>query len=73
MDFWQNSWVFVKSEVMNFFKDLHEQGKFVRSINVTSLVLVPKKGGAEDLKDYRPISSVGSLYKWLAKVLANRL
>ena len=37
------------------------------------MVLTPKKGGAEDLKDFRPISLVGSLYKLLAKVLANRL
>ncbi|RVW76004.1 hypothetical protein CK203_052807 [Vitis vinifera] len=33
----------------------------------------PKKSGAEDLRDYRPISLVGGLYKILAKVLANRL
>ncbi|RVW89949.1 Transposon TX1 uncharacterized 149 kDa protein [Vitis vinifera] len=44
-----------------------------RSVNSTFLVLVPKKGGAEDLRDYRPISLVGGLYKILAKVLANRL
>ena len=38
-----------------------------------TLFLVPKKGGVEDLKDFRPISLVGSLYKLLAKVLANSL
>ena len=34
---------------------------------------MPKKGGTEDLKDFRPTSLVGGLYKLLAKVLANRL
>ncbi|RVW54486.1 hypothetical protein CK203_068316 [Vitis vinifera] len=54
---------------MGFFKEFHERGKFVKSLNVTFLVLVPKRGGAEDLKDFRPISLVGSLYKLLAKIL----
>ena len=36
-------------------------------------MLIPKKGNVEDIKDYRPISLLGSLYKILAKVLANRL
>ncbi|RVW37191.1 Mitochondrial carrier protein MTM1 [Vitis vinifera] len=54
-------------------KDFHEQGRFVKSLNASFLVLIPKKGRAEDLKDYKPISLVGSLYKLLAKVLANRL
>ena len=58
---------------MGFFKDFHDQGKLVKSINASFLVLIPKKGGVEDLKDFRPISLVGSLYKLLAKVLANRL
>ncbi|KAL6334230.1 hypothetical protein AAG906_007477 [Vitis piasezkii] len=34
---------------------------------------VPSLDGIEDLKDFRPISLVGILYKLLAKVLANRL
>ncbi|RVW40788.1 Transposon TX1 uncharacterized 149 kDa protein [Vitis vinifera] len=54
-------------------RQFHETGSFVRSLKATFLVLIPKKGGAEDLKDFRPISLVGGLYKWLAKVLANRM
>ena len=71
--FWSFSWDFVKAEVMGFFKEFHEHGKFVRSINATFLVLIPKKQNVEDLKDLRLISLVGGLYKILAKVLANRI
>ena len=53
-------------------RDFNEQGRFVRSLMSTFLVLIPEKGG-EDLKVFRLISLVGSLYKLLAKVLANRL
>ncbi|RVW65895.1 Transposon TX1 uncharacterized 149 kDa protein [Vitis vinifera] len=73
MAFWQFAWDFVKEEVMNLFRQFHETGRFVRSLNATFLVLIPKKGGVEDLKDFKPISLVGGLYKCLAKVLANRL
>ena len=73
MTFWLFCWDVVKIEIMRFFKEFHERDKFVKSLNATFLVLVPKKGGAEDLKDSRPISLVGSLYKLLAKVLANRI
>ena len=58
---------------MRMFKEFHESGKFVKSLNNSFIVMIPKKGGAEDLKDFRPISLVGSLYKLLAKVLANKL
>ncbi|WJZ90958.1 hypothetical protein VitviT2T_010073 [Vitis vinifera] len=55
------------------FKEFHEHNSFVRSLNNTFLVLIPKKSEAEDLGDFRPISLLGGLYKLLAKVLANRL
>ncbi|RVX09051.1 Transposon TX1 uncharacterized 149 kDa protein [Vitis vinifera] len=73
MAFWLFAWDFVKADVMSFFKEFYENGKFVKSLNATFMVLIPKKAGAEALRDYRPISLVGSLYKWLAKILANRL
>ena len=73
MAFWQNCWETVKKEVLDMFKEFHEQNSFIKSLYNTFLVLLSKKGGAEDLGDYRPISLLGGLYKLLAKVLANRL
>ena len=58
---------------MGLFRDFHEQGNFVRSLNSTFMVLIPKRGGVEDLKDFRPINLTGSIYKLIAKVLAYRL
>ena len=59
--------------MLRIFREFYETGRFIRSLNTTFIVMIPKKGGAEDLKDFRPISLVGSLYKLLLKVLANRL
>ena len=58
---------------MELFKEFYDQRSFAKSLNTTFLVLITKKGGAEDLGDFRPISLLGGLYKSLAKVLANRL
>ena len=44
MAFWQSSWEFVKEEVMGgFFRDFHNHGCFVKSLNATFIVLIPKK------------------------------
>ena len=66
-------WDFVKSEVLGFFKESFYLRQFERILNTTVLVLIPKNDGAYNLKDFKPISLVRSLYKFLAKVLANRL
>ena len=57
--FWQFCWDVVKEEIMGFLLEFHERGRFVRSLNSTFLVLIPKKAGAEDLRDFRPINLVG--------------
>ena len=46
---------------------------FERSLNASFLTLIPKKNNAINVKDFQPITSVGSVYKLLSKVLANRL
>ena len=65
--------IFFKEEMMGFSNEFHAHDSFVRSLNSTFLVLIPKREDAVDLKDFRPISLIGGLYKILAKVLANKL
>ena len=47
--FWQSCWDFVKEEILDMFKEFHEQSSFLRSLNNTFLVLLPKKGGLRTL------------------------
>ena len=73
-------WVFSKSVGVcvrrgcyGFFCGFHRTCIFEKSLNATFLCLIPKKTNAINIKDFRPISLVGSLYKLLSKVLAHRL
>ena len=43
-------------------RDFHANETFIKILNATFLVLIPKKGDAEGLKDFRPISLLGSFY-----------
>ena len=58
---------------MAVFEHFHRYSVFERSLNASFLTLIPKKNNAIDVKDFRPISLVGSVYKLLSKVMANRL
>ena len=58
---------------MGFFKEFHEHNKFVRSLNSTFLVLVPKNENVVDIKDLRPIKFGGGIIQNFDKVLANRV
>ena len=58
---------------MAFFDHFHRSSEFEWSLNASFLSLIPKKNNALNIKDFRPISLVGSVYKLLSKDLANRL
>ena len=58
---------------MRFISEFRRNGRLTKGINNTFIALMPKIDSPQCLNDFRPISLVGSLYKILAKVLANRL
>lgn len=55
------------------FREFHSHFSFEKSLNANFLTLIPKKSKALEVKDFRPISLVGSVYKIIAKQLVNRL
>ncbi|KAK2650616.1 hypothetical protein Ddye_018105 [Dipteronia dyeriana] len=58
---------------MLFIREFYRNGNIVKDLNKTFVALIPKCSNPETMSDYRPISLMGSMYKILAKVLANRL
>ncbi|WMV43888.1 hypothetical protein MTR67_037273 [Solanum verrucosum] len=73
LHFFQKCWNTVKDDVWNVVDAFQRKGTFDRSINSTFIALIPKKKGTVEIKDFRPISLLGSVYKILAKLLAERL
>ena len=58
---------------MAVFHNFHTQTVFEKSLDASFLALILKKVDAVEVKDFRPISLVGGIYKIISKVLANRL
>ena len=73
MAFYHHRWRVVEKDVLAIFEEFFQHCKFEKSFNATFIALIPKKIDASNVRDFRPISLVGSVYKILAKVLANRL
>ena len=74
-----STWVFsrkrevIKHDVMNFLRDFYDSRKLDSRLNSLFITLILKNHSPSNLGEYGPISLIESLYKILAKVLANRL
>lgn len=71
--FLKDFWDLLKGDVMRFLVEFHRNGKLAKGINSTFIALIRKVENPQSLNEFRPISLVGSMYKILAKVLANRI
>jgi len=73
MAFFQDCWNVINIDLMKVFLDFHAHSYFEKSLNASFIALIPKKAGAINISNFRPISLISGVYKIIAKVLANRM
>jgi hypothetical protein len=71
--FFKQFWYLMKNEVRIFFDQFHGNDVFPKCLLAYFVTLIPKVKVSLSLKEFRPISLLGSWYKILSKVLAGRL
>ncbi|GJX65365.1 RNA-directed DNA polymerase, eukaryota [Tanacetum coccineum] len=71
--FYRRYWDTIEKDVVDAVSYFFSVGMFPKGGNASFIALIPKMQDAKVVKDYRPISLIGSVYKIIAKILANRL
>lgn len=72
--FYKTSWDTIKEDVLKAISAVWGR-KFrnFESLNSAYITLLPKKNGADQPKDFKPISLVHNFAKLVTKIMANRL
>lgn len=70
--FYKVNWNLVKDDLLNLLNDFHCGKADLRRINKAYIVLLPKKVGANQPENFRPVSLQNCMVKIASKCLANR-
>ncbi|XP_020249117.1 uncharacterized protein LOC109826498 [Asparagus officinalis] len=71
--FYKSAWSIVGDDVTLAIEEFFKTGKLLGAVNSTSITLIPKVHCPQTPADFRPISCCNCLYKFISKILANRL
>ncbi|KAK3204570.1 hypothetical protein Dsin_018616 [Dipteronia sinensis] len=71
--FFKITWNIVGEDVISALQEFFRSGLLLKELNATILALVPKVPNPSKIKDFRPISFCNTLYKIIAKIIANRI
>nr|GEU80515.1 RNA-directed DNA polymerase, eukaryota [Tanacetum cinerariifolium] len=72
-EFYRKYWTTIDDDVFQAVRDFFVNGHFPRGCNSSFIALILKIQDVKFVKYFRPISLIGSVYKIIAKILANRL
>lgn len=72
--FFKSCWNIIKSDVIAAVNAFYNtRCKDLNLVNSANIALIPKKEGAESIKDFSPISLIHAIAKIISKILAIRL
>nr|GEW05057.1 RNA-directed DNA polymerase, eukaryota [Tanacetum cinerariifolium] len=72
-DFIRRYWKIIDKDVVKAVEEFFDSSCFPLGCNASFIMLIPKMQVAKLVKDFRPITLIGCIYKIVAKILANRL
>lgn len=73
IEFYQRFWDIVGMDITNLVTRIQDSRVDMACLNKAAITLVPKKNGANRIRDYRPISVINTVIRLITKVLSNRL
>ncbi|KAG7532469.1 Zinc finger PMZ-type [Arabidopsis thaliana x Arabidopsis arenosa] len=73
VEFFKSTWSIIGQDLITVVLKFFQDSFIPTALNSTSLVLIPKRPGSEELKDFRPISCLNTVYKIISRLLTNRL
>jgi hypothetical protein len=71
--FFKKAWSIVGSDTINSIRTFFILGRLLKQVNAITISLIPKVPNSSKVKDFRPISCCNTIYKCIAKLIANRI
>ena len=71
--FFKKSWSIVGLDTINASRSFFSRGRLLKQVNATTIHLIPKVPNPSKIKYFRPISCCNTIYKCIAKLIANRI
>ena len=73
LGFFKKSWSVVGADVTRAIRSFFRSGRLLKEVNATYITLIPKVPNPSQVKDFRPISCCNTIYKCIAKIIADRI
>ena len=71
--FFKKAWSVVGDDFLRAIRSFFSSGRLLKQVNATVVALIPKVPNPSTVGDFRPISCCNTIYKCIAKIIANRV